>query len=359
MSLSSDFTYLNTAATGLVPASYLKAVTKFQQELSTNASKANESWYAEQLGELRKSAAEFLDAELNEVAFVPNFSYGLNALVHSLNPGLRVMVLYEDYPSLIDPFKLNNFEVQRVKSSNVLHFNTEDIMVELMARNIQVLAISHVQWLSGFKVNLEVLCRFCRERGILTIVDATQSMGAIPLSLKESQADVIIGSNYKWMNAGFGSGILCARRDFLEANPPRIRGNNSRMLVGNKWTDNASVVGYEPGHLNIPGLIALHRAIEDKLHTGVERIHKHNMQLTDELIGTLNNDKVKLVGPESMDQRSSIVLLRGGDELFHYLSKNGFVVSLRNNLVRISFHYHNTLKEAEELVRVLNAYSPA
>lgn len=354
----SDQQYFNTAAAGLVPKKYVKAVHAFQQELTMQPSKAFETWLGNNLDDLRYAASEFLEAEKEEIAFVPNFSYALNALVHSLKPKSRVLVLYEDYPSLIDPFRINGFDVQRLKSNSSLHFNTEGIMVELLARKIEVLAISHVQWLSGFKVNLEVLGKFCRERGILMIVDATQSMGSIPVSLRTSNADVIISSGYKWMNAGFGSGILCATRDFLEQHHPRIRGNNSRMIIGKKWDDDAAIVGYEPGHHNVPGLIALQQALQEKLHTGTDRINNHNMMLTKRLIEDLDDPSSRLIGPISQDQRSSIIALKGGEELFDYLSKHGFVVSMRNGLVRISIHYHNTEEGVDELVKIINQYSP-
>lgn len=351
--------YLNTAAAGMVPPNYRKKVGQFYEQLAINPAKTNEQWNFGDLNDLRSDAAEMLDAHPDEIAFVPNFSYALNALVHSLDPQMRVMVLYEEYPSVTDPFRLNGFNIHRFKSPKKLHFNTEDIIVEMLASNIQILAISHVQWLSGFKADLQRLGDVCRQRGILLIVDATQSMGAIPISLKKSGADVIISSNYKWMNAGFGTGIMCVRTDFLERYKPRIRGMNSRMLVGGDWENDASILGYEPGHHNTPGLVILKEAIREKLQTGIDRVHAHNMSLCEILIDTLKNSSVQLIGPESTTHRSSIVSLRGGEALHQYLTEKGFVVSLRNKLVRISFHYHNTEKEAEELVRVLNEYSPA
>lgn len=350
--------YFNTAATGLVMPKYVKATTAFLNDLIVNASEANEKWYNDFLPDLRHAAAELLDADVSEIAFVPNFSYALSALVHALTPGMRVMVLHEDYPSVVDPFRLNGFDVHRLKSEYKVHFNIEEIMVQCLARKTEILAISHVQWLTGFKVDLNALGKFCREKGILLIVDATQSLGAVPISLRESGADVIISSNYKWMNAGLGTGIMCARRDFLERFPAKIRGNHSRMLAGEKWTDDASILGYEPGHLNTPGLVMLAQSIEDKLHTGIDQIEKHNMQLTRLFVEDMVNEKTSVIGPESMQGRSSIVAVRGGENLFHELTRQGFVVSFRNGAVRISFHYHNTKEEVDALVRYLNHYTP-
>ncbi len=348
--------YFNTAATGIVPAEYIKANHQFLKKLSGNPANAFQQWMADNLQDLRNSTASFLDAEPDEIAFIPNFSYGLNALVHSLKPLKKVMVLYEDYPSVADPFLLNGFKVHRFKSPRKIHFNTEDIIVEMLAKQVEILAISHVQWLTGFRVDLEKLGKFCRERNIVFIVDGTQSMGAIPLSLKQSGADVIISSGYKWMNAGFGTGIICARKDFLKRHLPKIRGNNSRMLSGEKWTDNTAIIGYEPGHLNVPGLIILQHAVADKLKTGSKRIFEHNMQLTRQFMDEMDAPNKILVGPQSTENRSSIVSLKGGELLFNHLSKKGLELSFRNGLVRLSFHYYNTPEAVDELVTTINQF---
>ncbi|TVR39169.1 MAG: aminotransferase class V-fold PLP-dependent enzyme [Cryomorphaceae bacterium] len=348
--------YFDTAASGLVPKKYLKAQQQFMNGLSTQASGTLQGWYSDKMDELRYMAAEFLGANHNEIAFLPNFSYGLFALIQSLPADSKVLMLHEDYPSVFDPFKLSGFAVHRHKSAQKLHFSEEEIMVALMDKKANILAISHVQWLSGYCADINGLCAFCRERGILTIVDATQSMGAIPLSLNESGADVIMASNYKWMNAGYGTGLMAARRDFLERYPPKIRGNHSRMLQGEKWTDNASILGYEPGHLNVPGLILLECALEDRLATGVASIQAHNMRLTKQLIEGLNQADDILIGPVNMNRRSSIIGLRGGAELHEQLTRQGFVLSLRHGVVRLSLHYHNHPEEVDALVSLLNNF---
>lgn len=352
---SSSF-YFNTAAAGLIPPNYYKVVRRFERALSVNPSLANEKFYDKALGKIRSDAAALFEADEDEVAFVPNFSYALSALVHSLDKSLKVLTLLEDYPSLIDPFRLNGFVVKRFKSRRTLHDNHEDIKVELLAQNIGILAISHVQWLSGFKIDLEEMGAFCQKHGIIFIVDATQSIGAIPVLLHSSQADVIIGSNYKWMNAGFGSGILLASKRFLERHHPKIRGNTSRMLTGGNWTNDASILGYEPGHLNTSGLLLLKQALEDKLHTGIERIAAHNTKLTEQFISLVADTEVPVISQHSALYRSSIIALKGGEPLYNYLTKAGFVVSLRNGAVRLSFHYHNTAEEIDAVIDALMRY---
>src|SRR5690606_29437753 len=119
---------------------------------------------------------------------------------------------------------------------------------------------SHVQWLSGFKTDLQELSRFCREHDIWLIVDATQSLGAMPLNPVRLDIDVLISSNYKWMNAGFGSGVMYMCDDFFNEYTPKVGGNNSYTPVNGKMQYVPSVQSYEPGHPNMYGFSVLQAA---------------------------------------------------------------------------------------------------
>jgi cysteine desulfurase / selenocysteine lyase len=348
--------YFNTAATGLVSKKYTASLKSHFEQLSINAAKENFGWYEHHLPNLRSLLAEFCDCENDEVALIPNFSHGLNALVTSLKGLKRVLVYEKDYPSLIDPFEIHGFKLFKIDDEDGFKIPVEKIKIALLQHKIEILAISHVQWLHGFKFDLNELGRFCREHQIVFIVDATQSLGGMQFSFKDSMADVMITSNYKWMNAGLGTGILLARREFLEQYPPRIRGNTSRMIYGKKWDDDSNILGYEPGHHNNTGLLILEQALSDKMHTGMLQIEGHNLKLTDYFISGLPNPEKHLVGPDNMKNRSSIIALNGGELLHNHLSKRGFLVSMRLGVVRLSFHYHNTKKEVDDLLTAVAGF---
>lgn len=349
--------YFNTAAAGLIPAKYTAKLKNHFSALNTDPNKENFGWLVDYLPPLRAQLAEFCDADTDEIAIIPNFSFALSTLVYSLKQKRKVLLYEKDYPSLIDPFLINDFEIHRVNDSDGFTISLESIQLKLLEKRIDILAISHVQWISGFKIDLMALGKFCKEHDILFIVDATQSMGGLEISFKDTLADVLITSNYKWMNAGFGTGILCASKSFLQKYPPKVRGNTSRMLYGKKWNDDSSILGYEPGHLNITGLLLLSEALKDKLHTGVHTIEIHNLQLTEYFIGGLPNAEKTLLGTECMQNRSGIIALHGGELLYNHLIKKGFNVSFRGGMVRLSFHYHNTKQEIDDLLTAVAGFN--
>src|SRR5690606_25751688 len=126
----------------------------------------------------------------------------------------------------------------------------KELKQRLLDENINVLAISHVQWMSGYKLDLADIGRFCADNGIGFIVDATQSLGAINIDLSALPVDVLIASDYKWMNAGFGTGIMYVGRNFINNYPPAVAGFGSYTFSGGKPQYIPGARSFEPGHPN-------------------------------------------------------------------------------------------------------------
>jgi cysteine desulfurase/selenocysteine lyase len=346
--------YLNTASSGLVPAEFTTAASKLMSELATNASTRAEQWRDDEQPAIRQHVAEFLGVGIDNVALVPNFSWAMNGIVHSLRGDEKVLLYTADYPSLTEPFKINGFDITWMNDTDGFTIAMEELQNKLLSEKVEVLAISHVQWLSGFKIDLQTLGSFCREHDIWLIVDATQSMGAIAINPIQLGVDVLISSNYKWMNAGFGTGVMYMSDEFFEAYTPKVGGNNSYGMIDGAMKYTPSVRSFEPGHPNMYGFTILQQAIEHKLATGVGAIETHNRKLTQMLLDGIRGLNVSLIGEPSTDNRASMVFLRDEDgSLLQFIKSNGILVSGRMGHVRISMHYYNTEAEITALVDVL------
>ncbi len=348
--------YLNTASCGLLDAQTLEATNALYNKMTSSSSSAAEELRDHGLQRIRQTVANFLKASVNNIAFVPNFSYALNAIVQSLRGDEKVMLYRNDYPSVYEPFRINNFDISWIEAGDGFEIDIEELKASLLNNKIEILAISHVQWMSGYKLDLKEIGDFCAANGIVFIVDATQSMGAIPIFLTELKIDVLIASNYKWMNAGFGTGVMYISDAFLKQYRPVVGGNGSYAMVGAEWKYAPSVKSYEPGHLNFHGLLILEAAINKKLGKGLTAIWEHNNTLTKQLIAGLKNTGLQLLGTEQMANRSSIVLIAAKDDLQQYLHDNNVIVIYRNGYVRISMHYHNTEKDIVAILAALNYY---
>jgi cysteine desulfurase/selenocysteine lyase len=345
--------YLNTAAAGLVPTAFTEEANKLYATLTNNASAGAEYWKGVTQPLIRKNLAALLSAPEENVAFLPNFSWGITGIVRSLRGTEKVMLYKGDFPSLLDPFKVNGFNITWIGDADGFTISIDEMKQRLLDEQVQVLAISHVQWMSSFKLDLEDIGAFCHEHGIWLIVDATQSMGAINIDVSSLQVDVLIASNYKWMNAGFGTGIMYIGDRFMNEFPPKVAGLNGYTMVDGKPQYIPGALSFEPGHPNIYGLLTMDAAIQYKMQKGITKIEEHNTALTQLLLDGINGSGLNILGDYTTDNRASYVLLKDENGLGQLLKDNGVVVTHRMGMIRISFHYYNNADEVNRVVELL------
>lgn len=348
-------TYLNTAACGLLDETILQQTNEFYQAMLTESSVASEFIRDKRIPEIRQNTASFLGASIEEIAFVPNFSYALNSIVQSLKGTEKVLLLKTDYPSVYEPFRINQFDITWIEAAaDGFTIDTAVLKETLLREKIEILVISHVQWLSGFKLDIADIGAFCKEHQIIFIVDATQSLGAVEINMKRIPADVLIASNYKWMNAGFGTGVMYMSKSFQKQYSPVIGGHNSYTTKDGVWQYVPSVRSFEPGHTNLHGLLILDAAIRLKQAKGMAAIEAHNQKLTRQLLEEITDEI--LIGPRNLDNRSSIVYLKADKQLQDYLKEQNVVVTRFNDVIRVSMHFYNSEADVTRFTDVLKAY---
>jgi cysteine desulfurase / selenocysteine lyase len=349
--------YLNTSGIGLIPEEHIEAGNSYNQDLLKNGSVAFERWRAENLPRLREKVSKFVGCSKEELAFLPNFTLGLISLMPLLLSYKKVLLFKDDYPSLRDPFVLNDFDITWVSSEDGFYFDVELIKKLLLGNDIKLLAISHVQYLSGFKVDIEDLGNFCRQHEITFLVDSTQSLGRVPFSFSSSNIDILISSNYKWMNAGFGSGILCIRKEFLEKNPAKVAGYGSYIMESGQFYYEPSILSYEGGHLNCNGLNLLEAAIDQKNEIGLPNIIAKGDELLKALLDGLNNLNIEILGGASMDFRAGIACIPGTHKQHGYLKQNRVIVTFRNEFFRLGPHFYNDLEDIDSFISIMDRIS--
>ena len=340
--------YLNTAATGRVESEYIKQSSKNYKHLNENPSDFAEKWFEKEIPEIKDLVADRFGAHKDQVALIPNFSFGINAVLNALPENSNVLYYDKDYPSLVDPLQHKNFNIITFNDRAGFTIFPETIERFIRKHFIDFLLISHVQWLSGFKIDLKIIASICKRNNVRIIVDATQSAGAVDINFEKSGVDVMIFSNYKWLNSGFGNGVLLMKEDFLEAFPPKISGMHSYDIIKGKMVLEPNIKFYEPGHQNLFGLSILKQVLENRSRKDIKKIAERNQKLTKLFIDNFKHSKLKILGTKNMANRSSIVYVQGGEKLHEYLSKNGVITSIRGGNVRISFHYYNKKKEVEK-----------
>lgn len=204
-------TYLNTANIG----PRLKAVSEAgRQAIEGFASPwgiAAEDWFrSPEL--LREAFARFIGVSAETVALVPSASYGIAVAAKNLplSANAGIVVVEEQYPSNIYAWRRRAGEsgaTMRVARRADDHSLTESVL-RLVDANTAVVALPNCHWTDGEVLDLVAIGEAARTVGAALIVDASQSLGALPIDFEAVQPDFVVSVGYKWLLGPYGLGYL-------------------------------------------------------------------------------------------------------------------------------------------------------
>ncbi|MFS4417709.1 aminotransferase class V-fold PLP-dependent enzyme [Maribacter sp. 2307ULW6-5] len=303
------------------------------------------------LSQTRQGVADFFGAETGDVALVPNFSTAMNLLLEGLRPKTKVLLLREDYPSLNWPFEHRDFEVHYLDLAPHLEARMEG---EIGERNIEVLAVSMVQWLHGYRFRSGFFKELKDLYPALTIlVDGTQFCGTMAFNFKDSGIDVFGASAYKWLLAGHGNGFMLFSEAAKERFLPKTIGFNS----ANGELDRKGHVPFakrmEPGHLCPLSFGSLGFSLKFLSQLGIHNIAGHHRELSKKGLASFGSLGLLDHTFWEEENQSTIFNIKANDRVFHALAKNGVVCAKRGNGIRLGFHFFNGEAEIDAIGRIL------
>src|SRR5262249_45626910 len=125
-------------------------------------------------------------------------------------PGDNVVIPRDEFPSVVYPFmNLQRRGVElRLVEKDARGYTDLDRVAEAIDGRTRALAISHVEFMDGYRNDLATIGTLCRGHDVLSIVDATQSMGALPIDAAATGIDVLAAHGYKWLMASHGLGVI-------------------------------------------------------------------------------------------------------------------------------------------------------
>lgn len=344
-----QYTYLNTAASGLLP----EKVWEFRQEHDLDFL-IKASLLKEKMGEVltgvREKVGEFFHCAPNRVALVPNFSYGFNSVLESIDKPAKFLLLENDYPSINWPVESRNFQVVYAEIDENLEDN---ILQQIEKEKPEYFAFSIVQYINGVKLGIDFL-KELKEKfpDLILIADGTQYFGTENFHFDESKIDIAISSCYKWMNAGYGNGFMLFNESIQGKIFPKHLGFGS--LHGKYKAHEGNFIGkFEPGHYDTLNF--------GSLKVAIELINLKGMGVIQEKINTLKTiarERFLAAGliEEWIGRRedySPLFNIQGGQPVFDKLRTAGIITSQRGNGIRVSMHYFNSEKDLNHLFKVL------
>jgi selenocysteine lyase/cysteine desulfurase len=226
------------------------------------------------------------------------------------------------------------------------------------------LAISHVVYVNGFRHDLKALAKIAHEHGAYLVVDAIQSLGAVPVDVQSDEVDFLTASCYKWLLGPAGAGYLYVKKEHVEDFEPIFVGWASMKPAVFETVDfwdiwqlqlSETASRYELGAPSFVSYVGARAAIQLLLDVGIENIHKRVLDLTDMLIENVKELGLQLTTPEGKPYRSGIVHFHidNAKAMETKMNQTGIIISARSNGLRVAPHFYNTAEEINRFIQEL------
>ena len=237
--------------------------------------------------------------------------------------------------------------------------------------DVKAMVVTHASNLTGNLVDIERLGARCHACGKLFIVDAAQTAGVFPVSMKKQHIDVLCFTGHKSLLGPQGTGGLCLRTGLKLRT---WKSGGSGIQTFSRTQPETMPVCLEAGTLNAHGLAGLHAGLLYLRDTGLAVIRRHEQQLARRFYeGVCQIPGVRVYGDFSVQERAPIVSLNIGDEASGSISDalsqdygictrpGGHCAPLMHlhfgtrtqGMVRFSFSYFNTMEEIDTAVRAV------
>lgn len=362
--VTNSYIYMNHAGVAPLSRRAAEAMTTFVDDATLNGAVNVDDW-VETAEQCRSLAAQLMNADASEIAFMKNTTQGILIAANGIDwqQGDNVVTTAVEFPANVYPWwsLKERYGVEtRMVPEKEGRIHIEDV-VSAIDENTRAVTISHVEFASGFKNDIKAIGEICHERDIWFVVDAIQSLGAIEVDVKSSYVDILAADGHKWLLAPEGAAIFYCANDKLErlinTNIGWASVINPRDFLDYDLTQKPDATRFEEGSYNSVGLYGLKAAIELLLEVGISNIKTHILQITEDLIQGLDAKGYRVITPTLNSERAGIVVFESDrhtpEELFEMLNSKNIITAERGSGLRVSPHFYNTESEIKQLLDVL------
>jgi selenocysteine lyase/cysteine desulfurase len=367
-----EYAWLNAAASSPTPQPVFDAMNAFLRDTLERGDVRYPAW-ARAKDETRARLARFLGATPVELGFTQSTSFGFHVIAQLLKQrGItEVLTIDQEFPSTTLPMLYDGLTLRAARTRADGSITTADLERALTAKT-GAIAVSAVQFASGFRVDLPALSALCKSRGLAFIINAAQGIGHVPLDVKKLGADFLAATSHKWLMAGYGTGMLFIAQKWLDetrlpfggwlsvepaeqfqpwVHTARAEDADGFSARGTQFRKEASAL--EAGGGSWLGLIALDAALALHEAVGVDATLAHNQKLQRLLRAELRKRGFVPNTPDDDASLSGIcvVPVEGAPlEVVRALLREKVSTTARGGGVRISTHVYNDETDVERLL---------
>ena len=317
---------------------------------------------------LRRATARLLSCKVEDVCVGSSATELLCSVAWAKSPpkGSNIVSTRASFPSTVYPWTrvadANGAEVRLADHDSDLYTEPNDI-ISLIDQDTSVVTVSHVEFSSGQRYDLRKLADAAHSVGAILVVDATQSMGMVPIDAPNSGADVIVTSGYKWLRGTYGAAVGYISPSVLPDMYPGLLGFRSHDdiwdLRAERLTLPEDASRFEYTTIHFGAALGLAKAVDEICDFGIQEVWEHDLKLADKVIDEAKRIGLSIVSPISEEERSAIIGLRipegvSSEAIARRLQDEySILVTSRAGLLRVSPHMDNTTEEVGMLFDAL------
>lgn len=364
--LTKHFIYMNNAGAAPMSERGRAAIAALMEQLTSRPYPGGLA--GEQADRLRGSIARLVGAEPETIGLVRSTAHGLSLLAQGLDwrEGDNVVGARGEYPANVYPWMALcdrgvDFRMAEPVAGRVL----SDAVLSLVDERTRVVALSHVEFWNGYRVDIEAIGRQLDRRGVILAVDAIQSAGALQLDLSKLPIDFLAAGAQKWLLGPLGIGFCYCRPELLHRLRPVLVGTGTVKRHDEYFEYDfdpcESARRFEESSISVLDMAAFQAAVDLMQEVGPKAIEDRVLSLSRTLAQGLADRGYQLVEPwpRKAKESSGIVSFRRpgstAGEVLRDLNAAGVVGRVHADFVRLSPHFYNTPQEVE---RVLDVLSP-
>ena len=244
-----DFAYFNCAYNS-------PQLNESQNRLLSGISSKNHPWertpsgFFDDAETIRKLACDIFGGDSDGYAIVPAASYGLSAAARAIEPQLQtgdnILLIAEEFPSIVLPWK----RVAQERGVNLITVPTPEngnwtqAIINKIDKSIKVVALSTCHWTNGAFIDLVSIRQACDKTDSVMVIDATQSLGAMPFSIDQIKPDFLVAAGYKWLLCPYGFSLMYVSEQWRDSRPLE-----ETWLARENAEDFASLVSYSDKYM--------------------------------------------------------------------------------------------------------------
>jgi cysteine desulfurase / selenocysteine lyase len=356
--------YFNSASTGPLPRRSVAAVTRFT-EMRAAPQRITHDFQFGTLDRSRELIAKLINAKPAEIGLATNTGFGVNVAAWSLPLGKGDVVIgsRQEFPANVYPWmaaaRQRGFEFRMIAEPS-----QQALLEAMQAPGVKAVAISWVEFASGYRFDLATIGAECRRRGMFFVVDGIQGLGPLTLDVHACHVDILASGGQKWLVSPWGTGFTFVRQDLIPSLEPGfvswmgVRGSDDFARLADydmTWRDDAR--RFEFITLPFQEFAGLNASLELMFELGPDDIACHTSGLADRIVSWADERGVEVITPRAAAHRAGIVSMRFSDSVARSerLQRARVVHSLREGAIRLSPYFFNTLEEVDAALDALSS----